>query len=419
MNRIITYSRVLASLLLLMCFTVSAQRTNASTEYIKQKEAEKRIKDYQKLIRLGYSDQEVFEDLGNVNFLSENYETAAFWYQKLIDLSGVDNVSKSYHERYLYARQQAGLEKSEPVVAQRDWYSRIKEDYQIDQGPTQDKLTRQLAENYRMPEFGRQNVGVGNTAFSEHQTYASVASKKGAKSYAPPVVVSADGTTAYFTKVVQVKPLYGMFSKKQSLTKIFKANKVGDQWTNVEEVAVCPKYASALHPAISRDGKRLFFASDMPGTYGKYDIYVSEIKRDGSLGMAKNMGTKVNTSKNDLYPSVVGDNLLFFASDGREGYGGLDLFAVQVVSNHVGMAMNIGAPFNSRDDDFALKVQAEKGLAYVVSNRGQQSADVQELVFSYRDKNQNTLAENRNKFLELLPTEIDTGYSNTVFDYED
>ena len=402
-----------------MCFTVSAQRTDASTAYIKQKEAEKRIKDYQKLIRLGYTDREIFEDLGNVNFLSENYETAAFWYQKLIDLSGVDNVSQSYHERYLFARQQAGLEKSSPVVAQRDWYTRIKEDYQIDKGPVEDELTRRLAENYRVPDFGRR-IQAGNTVdIPEHDSYASVASRKGAKSYAPPVAVSADGRTAYFTKVVHVKPLYGMFSKKQPLTKIFKAKKVGDQWAEVEEVAVCPKYASALHPAISQDGKRLFFASDMPGTFGKYDIYVSEIKRDGSLGMAKNLGTKVNTKKNDLYPSVVGDNILFFASDGRDGYGGLDLYAVQVASNQVGLAMNIGAPFNSRDDDFALKVQADQGLAFVVSNRGKQATDVQELVFSYGDKNKNSLAENRNQFLQLLPTDIDTGLSNTVFEYED
>ncbi len=210
-----------------------------------------------------------------------------------------------------------------------------------------------------------------------------------------------------------------MFSKKQPLTKIFKAQRVGDQWTNVEEVGVCPKYASALHPAISQDGKRLFFASDMPGTYGKYDIYVSDINRDGSLGMAKNLGAKVNTKKNDLYPSVVGDNILFFASDGRDGYGGLDLYAVQVASNQVGLAMNIGAPFNSRDDDFALMVEADQGLAYVVSNRGKQTADVKELVFSYGDKNKNSLAENRNQFLKLLPTDIDTGLSNTVFEYED
>ncbi|MCX2719751.1 TolB family protein [Lentiprolixibacter aurantiacus] len=419
MNRIITYSRVLASLLLLMCFTVSAQRTNASTEYIKKKEAEKRIKDYQKLIRLGYTDQEIFEDLGNVNFLSENYETAAFWYQKLIDLSGVDNVSQSYHERYLYARQQAGLEKSGPEVAQRDWYSRIKEDYQIDQGPVQDEFTRRLAENYQMPEFGRSNQVRNVVDIPDHETYASVASRKGAKSYAPPVAVSADGRTAYFTKVVHVKPLYGVFSKKQPLTKIFRAEREGDQWTNVEEVAVCPKYASAMHPAISPDGKRLFFASDMPGTFGKYDIYVSDIKRDGSLGTAKNLGSKVNTRKNDLYPSVVADNLLFFASDGRDGYGGLDLYAVQVVSNQVGLAMNIGAPFNSRDDDFALKIQADQGLAYVVSNRGKQATELQELVFSYKGDRQNTLAENRNQFLELLPADINTGLSNTVFEYED
>ena len=409
----------MASLLLLLCFTVSAQRNSSSTQYIKQKEADKRIKDYQKLIRLGYTDQEIFEDLGNVNFLTENYETAAFWYQKLIDLNGVDNVSQSYHERYLYARQQSGIDRSTAQISEKDWFSRIKEDYQIDRSPLEDELTRRLAENYRMPDFGRRNYANEAIDFPEHQTYARVANRNGANSYAPPVAISADGRTAYFTKVVYVKPLYGMFSKKQPLTKIFKAERVGDQWTNAEEVAVCPKYASAMHPAISQDGKRLFFASDMPGTFGKYDIYVSEINRDGSLGIAKNMGTKVNTRKNDLYPSVVGDNLLFFASDGREGYGGLDLYAVQVVSNQVGLAMNIGAPFNSRDDEFALSVKADQGLAYVVSNRGSQASDVQELVFSYGDKKQKSLAENRNQFLELLPIDPNSGYSNTVFEYED
>ncbi len=409
----------MASLILLLCFTVSAQRSTTQATFEIQKEAEKRIKDYQKLIRLGYTDQEIFEDLGNVNFLTENYETAAFWYQKLIDISGVDNVSQSYHERYLYARQQAGIGQAQAQqVAERDWFSRIKEDYQIDRSPLEDELTRRLAENYRVPDFGRRSSATDLSFFEQH-AMAEVNRSNSRGSYAPPVALTADGNTAYFTKVVYVKPLYGMFSKKQPLTKIFKAERKGDQWSNVQEVAVCPKYASAMHPAISQDGKRLFFASDMPGTHGKYDIYVSDIQRDGSLGIAKNMGNKVNTRKNDLYPSVVGDNLLFFASDGREGYGGLDLYAVQVVSNQVGLAMNIGAPFNSREDEFALKVKADQGLAYVVSNRGATSTEVQELVFSYGDKSKTTLADNRSQFLELLPIDPNSGYSNTVFEYED
>ena len=408
----------MASLMLLACITVAAQR-GTQTSFAVQKEAEKRIKDYQKLIRLGYTDQEIFEDLGNVNFLTENYETAAFWYQKLIDLSGVDNVSQSYHERYLYARQQAGIVKGGQQIAERDWFSRIKEDYQIDRSPLEDELTRRLAENYRAPDFGRNNASMADLSFFESQNVVSSGQRSDQRSYAPPVALSADGRTAYFTKVVYVKPLYGVFSKKQPLTKIFKAERIGNQWTNVQEVAVCPKYASAMHPAVSQDGKRLFFASDMPGTYGKYDIYVSDIQRDGSLGIAKNLGEKVNTRKNDLYPSVVGDNLLFFASDGREGYGGLDLYAVQVVSNNVGLAMNIGAPFNSRQDDYALKVKADQGLAYVVSNRGANPSDVQELVFTYGDKSKKALAENQNQFIELLPIDPNSGYSNTVFEYED
>ena len=172
-----------------------------------------------------------------------------------------------------------------------------------------------------------------------------------------------------------------------------------------------------MHPAISADGKRLFFASDMPGSYGKYDIYVADIGTDGSVGIAKNLGDKVNTRKNDMYPNLVGDNLLFFASDGRDGYGGLDLYAAQVGHRKVGLAVNIGTPFNSRQDDFALNLKAEKGVAYVMSNRGDLANEAQQLVFSYADQQKNSLAQNRkHNFLELLPIDAESGYSNNVYE---
>ena len=68
--------------------------------------------------------------------------------------------------------------------------------------------------------------------------------------YMPPVSVTADGRTAYFSKAVFVKPLYGIFSKKQLVHKIFRADNVNGQWANIREVAVAPKYASAMHPAV-------------------------------------------------------------------------------------------------------------------------------------------------------------------------
>jgi Tol biopolymer transport system component len=217
------------------------------------------------------------------------------------------------------------------------------------------------------------------------------------------------------------KPLTGLFSKKQLRHKLYRADYVEGEWKNIQEVPVAPKYASAMHPAISKDGKRLFFASDMPGSFGQFDIYVADIQRDGSLGVAKNLGEKVNTRKNDLYPQLLDDQLLFFASEGHDGYGGLDLYAVQVASRRVGLAVNVGSPFNSGKDDYALRLKQEKGRAYVMSNRATQSNVVQELVFAYNSADNSRLADNGDyRFLELRPLENTTQYTNTVFeDQED
>jgi hypothetical protein len=421
----IALKAVAGGLFLFFCLGVGAQQIKTTTiSHSKSTEADKRIEDYLKLLKLGYTEKEIFEDLGNVNFLSENYKTAAFWYQKLIDLSGTEGVSQSYMERYKVAMHKAGIANYGETVAHADWFSRIREDYQIERSSGIHDLTRRLAENYRKPDFSQSNWSRSMAELEELVALSEDESQKlkldrsnPGPNYTPPVTVSADGKTAYFSKAAYVKPLYGIFSKKQLVHKIYRAENVNGSWMNLAEVGVCPKYASAMHPAISADGKRLFFASDMPGSYGKYDIYVADIGTDGSVGIAKNLGDKVNTRKNDMYPNLVGDNLLFFASDGRDGYGGLDLYAAQVGHRKVGLAVNIGTPFNSRQDDFALNLKAEKGVAYVMSNRGDLANEAQQLVFSYADEEKNSLAQNRkHNFLELLPIDAESGYSNNVYE---
>ncbi|MGA9239041.1 MAG: cell envelope biogenesis protein OmpA, partial [Robiginitalea sp.] len=137
----------------------------------------------------------------------------------------------------------------------------------------------------------------------------------------------------------------------------------------------------------------------------------------GSLGVAQNLGEKVNTPKNDLYPQILDNEMLFFASEGHKGYGGLDLFAVQVASKKVGLAVNVGSPFNSRKDDFAMNLMQEKGRALVMSNRATSDEIVQQVVFSYGDTENSRLADNGDyRFLELRPLETPTGYTNTVFE---
>ncbi|MDM9632159.1 TolB family protein [Robiginitalea aurantiaca] len=402
-------------------------RQQAAHEALR-KEADRQIDDYMNLVQMGYSEKEIFEDLGNVNFLTGKFRTASFWYQKLVDLVGEDAISLSYKERLMVAQHKAGIRNFPELDTERDWHSRVAQDYQIQKGPVGDQLTQTLADQYEVPEFLSTGEVAKSDALTRLQSYAIPREAEGIAgrsnlpyAYNPPVAMSADGKTAYFSRAVYVKPLTGLFSKKQLQHKVYRAEYSEGTWTNIQEIPLAPKYASAMHPTLSRDGKRLFFASDMPGSYGEFDIYVADISRDGSLGVARNLGEKVNTAKNDLYPQILDNEMLFFASEGHKGYGGLDLFAVQVASRKVGLAVNVGSPFNSRKDDFAMNLMKEKGRALVMSNRATTDQVVQQVVFTYGNPEKSRLADNGDyRFLELRPLEVPTGYTNTVFEeYED
>ncbi|WP_297764742.1 cell envelope biogenesis protein OmpA [uncultured Muriicola sp.] len=423
-NFTLIVNTALGGLMLLLCTNVLAQqKKTANISQTQSLEADKRIEDYLKLSKLGYSEKEIFEDLGNVSFLIEDFRTAAFWYQKLIDLSGTEAVSQSYIERYKVAMHKAGIANYGDELAQADWHAQIKEDYQVAKKSPYRKLTPSLAQNNRRPTFSAAEWSSSMEALNklaglsdQRAEVLKLDRRLPEKGYIPPVTVSADRKTAFFSKATYVQPEYGIFSKKDLVYKIYKTENINGQWMNVTEIGVCPKYASAIHPTISPDGKRLFFASDMPGSFGKYDIYVADIKKDGSVGIAKNLGQKVNTKKNDMYPNLVGGELLFFASNGRDGEGGLDLFAVQVGTKRVGMAVNIGAPFNSKQDDYAFNIKAETGVAIVMSNRGDLDNKAQQLVFSVSDIQKSLPAQNRkNNFLELLPRDANSVYTNIYY----
>ena len=235
--------------------------------------------------------------------------------------------------------------------------------------------------------------------------------------YIPSMTVTQDGKTAYFSKVSEQKPLYGLFSKKEMVHEIYRAEKVNGKWTNITKLDVCPKYASAKHPTISEDGSRLFFASNMKGTYGKFDIYVADIKKDGTLGVSKNLGPKVNTKEDELYPNLYNGTLLFFASEGREGFGGLDLYATQVAYNSLTTSVNLGSHINSSRDDYAIQLDLEEGLSYVVSNRGK-SNSIEQVTISYRRQPMDdTMVASRDENLKsALNAESAYEYTSTSFE---
>ena len=336
-----------------------------------------------------------------------------FWYSKLYKLEG---LSPTYQERFIHALSQTSMPKHGSKNANKYWLSQIKRDYKVDK-KSKNKRFRNLDflqhhntnnRNQNIKETTKEAVSLNSTDKSIRYDYT----------YEIPISVTADGKTAYFSKASFIKPSTGIFSKKQRIYKTYSAKKVNGEWGNSKEVALCPKYYSAIHPTISADGKRLFFASNMPGTFGKYDIYVSDLKADGSFGIAKNLGTKVNTKKNDLYPKLINGTSLLFASDGRKGFGGLDVYMVHVKKQKVGWSTNLGNAVNSPKDDFAIALNGN-GKGYVVSNRGRSKKQLQHIALSLKPTNKNPKNNLEFNTTDVLHTQANpTDYTSTVFKNE-
>lgn len=143
----------------------------------------------------------------------------------------------------------------------------------------------------------------------------------------------------------------------------------GEKLTNIEKLPFDSKDYSVGHPALSSDGKWLYFASDMPGGYGDSDIYVAEVFADGKVGTPKNLGPKINTSGKEMFP-FVNDSIIYFSSEGHYGMGGLDVFESKwIKDNEYSEPKNLGAQVNSSRDDFSFIIDKDKKYGYFSSNR--------------------------------------------------
>ncbi len=377
---------------------VVAQGNASPSALFGDEEATKRIDDYLRLLQEGYSELEIFQDLGNVNLLSKNYETAAFWFEKLIAKTPDPKEKERYLDRYEYALMRANGSKVNEV--DKDWTSVVMQDY------------HHVGKSYQYTEVAAVAIE-GKDALKSTKTAAQHTLES---AYAPKLAITPDGKTAFFSRAVAQKPEYGIFSKKEVIYELYRAENSNGEWKNIRKVEVCPKYYSAIHPTVAADGKRLFFASNMPGSYGKYDIYVAEIEANGNLGIAKNLGPKVNTKKNELYPSVMGGTTLLFASEGRKGHGGLDLFAVKVKGNRLSTSKNLGSGVNSRYDDFAISVSPSKGMGFVLSNRGNKHTVSQYAISNPKTSEPLLVEKDEEELLRTLNNDKQIEVSSTLYE---
>lgn len=161
------------------------------------------------------------------------------------------------------------------------------------------------------------------------------------------------------------------FDGKGKTCKIFSTqyDASGKTWSKPEQLTFNSDEYNCSQPAISTDGKVLYFASDKEGGFGKKDLYKS-IKGTSRLwGDPINLGKDINGPGDDVFPTVSGDSLFFFSSDGREGLGGLDIYKATLVNGVPKNPEWVDMPFNSAGDDFGLIYGANKLEGFYCSNR--------------------------------------------------
>ncbi len=215
--------------------------------------------------------------------------------------------------------------------------------------------------------FPRDTSGV-----NQDKRVISFDKKINSKFHEGPASFTKDGNTIYFTR----NNYLGSAQKGDDgiiKLKIYTSEKKNGQWAKPKELPFNNKNYSVGHPALSPDESTLYFVSDMPGGFGGTDIYKVTKSGDGSWSTPVNMGKIINTEGNEMFPYVDSHNVLFFASNGHAGLGGLDIFQTDL--NNLSSVENIGFPINSKKDDFGMIVDSTELHGYFSSNRDKGSGD--------------------------------------------
>ena len=193
------------------------------------------------------------------------------------------------------------------------------------------------------------------------------------------IAFTPDQKTAYYTR-----------AKKDSTTiyKMYRATdeKIQGNWDKPKALHFNSDAYSVENPWVSRDGKKLYFASNMPGSYGGFDIYVADIKENDSIGEPRNLGPDINTADDEKFPFMDRKNKYFyFSSKGHNSMGGYDVFRARKVDDNYVRPVNLGPSINTPQDEIAFMFANEK-RGYVTSSKVQGTGgnDVYKFVWNYK-----------------------------------
>lgn len=172
-----------------------------------------------------------------------------------------------------------------------------------------------------------------------------------------------DFKTMYLTRCT-------MDSESPRPAQIYKSTRSDAAWSAPKLCDIMKdSITSCAHPAVSPDGKWLYFVSDMSGGLGGLDIWRASIEGD-DFGWIENLGSPINTQGDEMFPTFRPNGELYFSSDGHHGMGGLDIYCATLSNEGSWSITNLMAPVNSPGDDFGMTFEGERMSGYFSSNRG-------------------------------------------------
>jgi outer membrane protein OmpA-like peptidoglycan-associated protein len=376
------------------------------------------IQIYERLANKGMGSEQIYEKLGDANYFNANYVQAEQWYTKRYELKGT--FPKEFLYRYGQSLKSAGkTQKANEIMAQ---YAKenptqlrtksqlqVKAQQSIKKGSDVFTITN-LTTNSKYSDYSSTIKGdtllfasarprtMGNQIYARTgqpftNLYYAVKQADGSYSKAElyskntfsifheaSPVFTKDGNTMYYTQN-EVKE-NNQKRVVNGLYKIYKSVRQQGKWKNLGVQDIFAKdSARVAHPALSPDGKTLYFASDARGTFGQSDLFKVTINEDGSYTAPENLGNTINTEGRESYPFVTKDNILLFASDGHPGQGGFDLFALDLTPKGA-LPVHLNAPLNSAFDDFGLSWDRTTNNGVFTSNRPEGQGDDDLYVFT-------------------------------------
>ena len=361
-------------------------------------------KAYSKLVEKGKADGYVYKQLGDSYFNVFNTKEAVTWYAKAMEtqqdaethfryaemLKAEGNIKDSEAQMEQFSKMEPNDARSKAfknnpnylveLKNQSKQYDAVKSDVSSDKADFGAVLTNNNEVFFTSARnTARRESGMDDQPYLD--LYKATRNADGTLSQATevaelntkwhdgPATISSDGNTMYYgSESFNESEFQKNKAKKLKFGQIYlyKATKEGDKWTNSKPLPFNSKEYSVRNPSVSKDGKTLYFSSDMPGGLGGEDIWKVSVDGD-TYGTPENLGSNVNTEANESFPSIQDDNILFFSSNGRQGFGGYDVFKQNTNTNE--KATNLGEPVNSQKDDFAFTYNLQKNVGYFSSNR--------------------------------------------------